>query len=107
MFNGDISCVGCSHKAGLREGVLQGEELIFGHGHRPRLENGPGSDGGQILALVVSEGNVAAMVFHGKVTFLEIRFFFNWNGSEKNQIMSDYIAVDLISEEASSILSFL
>ena len=71
LLNRDVSVVGCGDEAGLGQGVLQREELVLGHHVGARLEHCAGPDGGQVLAGVVAEGNVPAVVLHGEVALLQ------------------------------------
>ena len=70
LLDGHVSGVGGGDEAGLREGVFQGEQLVFGDRRRPRLEHGPGSDRRQVLSLHVSERDVSSVVLDGKVAVL-------------------------------------
>ena len=70
LFHGNVSGVGGGDEAGLRERVLEREELVLRDGRRPRLEHGPGADGRQVLALHVPQRDVAAVVLDGEVAVL-------------------------------------
>ena len=71
LLDGNVSGVGGGDEAGLREGVFQGEELVFRDRRRPRLEHGPGADRRQVLTLHVSERDVTPVVLDRKVAVLE------------------------------------
>ena len=62
LFDRHISRVGGGHEAGLRQRVLEREELVLGDNIGPGLEDGSGPDGGQIEALLVPEGDVASVI---------------------------------------------
>ena len=70
LLDRHISRVGGGHEAGLGQGVLQGEELVLGDHVGPGLEDGPGADGGQVEALLVPEGDVAAVILAREQTVL-------------------------------------
>ena len=51
LLDADVSQVGEGHEGGLWQGILQGEEFVLGDGVGAGLEHGPGSNGGEVVAL--------------------------------------------------------
>lgn len=66
LFDGHESGVEGGHEAGLRKGVLQGEEFVLGDGVGTGLEDGFRTDGTQVRPVSVPQRQLAAVVFGGE-----------------------------------------
>ena len=71
LFDGDVSGVGGGDEGGLRQRVLEREELVLGDRARPRLQDGARADGREVLARGVPQRDEPAVVLDGEVAILE------------------------------------